>query len=431
MRLNVLVVHALGDFSGARKTSVDHALCFRRYAPEHSYLYHDVRGPVTRALRSIRFHAVIFDTTALCIRYYRPRELFETEKARYRFLADSDAVRVALPQDDYDHSAILDRWLDEYRVDVVYTPLWLHRHRFYPRAQLRAEILPALTGYVNDDDVERAPSFAQPVERRSIDIGYRAKRLPPQFGRFGQLKAELADLVLAATAGGPLTVDVSTRPEDVLLGDDWLSFLGRCRWCPGAESGSSLWDPEGTVADRINAFLGEHQGATFDEVEAACFSGLDRQAVFSAPSPRLFEAALAGCGQMLVEGSYLGLRAGEHYVSLGVSEERLSDALQWAQDRAVARRLADACYETLIAPPTFRYRRHVDEVLGKIQGLVERRHVRGSEPPVFDRLAARHREQLVAAAAARSRRAAARALIGAWRGALGAVTRSGGRTVSS
>ncbi len=101
MKLNILVLHAMGDFSSARKTSKDHALCFQRYAPTHNYVYHDVNAPVTTAVQKIRFHAIILDTTALCIRYYRPRDLFLTEKERYRFLANADAIRVAFPQDNY------------------------------------------------------------------------------------------------------------------------------------------------------------------------------------------------------------------------------------------------------------------------------------------------------------------------------------------
>ena len=395
MKLNILVLHAMGDFSSARKTSKDHALCFRRYAPTHNYLYHDVNAPVTTALRQMQFHAIILDTTVLCIRYYRPRELFLTEKERYRFLGESEAVRVAFPQDDYDHSELLDQWLDEYRTDIVYSVVWPHRALLYPRMMRRGEIFEALTGYVDDEDIERNPSFAKAFADRRIDIGYRAKFLPAQFGRFGQLKGHIAEVITKATAGQNLTLDVSTGPDQVFLGEEWLRFLGDCRWCLGAESGSSLWDPDGRIADRVAAFVAREPEATFDAIEAACFPGLDGRYVFSAVSPRLFEAALTQCAQILVEAPYLGvLRPGDHYLPFDDRPDALRDIVREVRNQDTAKRMAGAAYDALIATSTFRYSQHVAGVIDRVTALVVQRHVRGSSEPVFQRLAQQHEEEL-------------------------------------
>lgn len=395
MKLNILVLHAMGDFSSARKTSKDHALCFRRYAPKHNYLYHDVNAPVTTALRQIQFHAVILDTTALCIRYYRPRELFLVEKERYRFLGESDAVRVAFPQDDYDHSELLDQWLDDYRVDLVYTPVWPHRALLYPRMMRRGELLEALTGYVNDDDIERSTSFAKAFAQRRIDIGYRAKFLPAQFGRFGQLKGHIAEVITKAAEGANLALDVSTRLDAVFLGEEWLRFLGDCRWCLGAEGGSSLWDPDGRIGDRVVAFVAREPDASFDAIEAACFPDLDGRYVFSAVSPRLFEAALAQCAQILVRAPYLGvLQPGNHYLPFDDRPDVLRDILREVRNQDTATRLAGAAYDALIATSKFRYSQHVAGVIDHITALVARRHVRGSSEPVFQHLVQQHEGEL-------------------------------------
>lgn len=393
MRLNILILHAMGDFSRARKTSRDHALCFRRYAPMHNYLYHDVNTPVTTALRKIRFHAVILDTTALCIRYYRPRDLFLTEKQRYGFLAESDAVRIAFPQDDYDHSELLDQWLDEYRTDIVYSVVWSHRESLYPRMVRRGEVLEALTGYVNDDDVDRTQWFRKPFTERRIDIGYRAKYLPAQFGRFGQLKGRIAEVITKASVGRGLTLDVSTRADDVFLGEEWLKFLGNCRWCLGAEGGSSLWDADGSITDRVTAFVTQRPDATFEEIEAGCFAGLDGRYLFSAVSPRLFEAALAGCGQILVKAPYLGvLRAGDHYLPLDESPDVLNDIVKEVRNPETADRMVRAVYDALIGTARFRYSQHVARVMDRVTALVERRRVRGSSQARFERLVQAHEQ---------------------------------------
>ena len=139
MSLNIFILHALGaDFSRlgkTRKTSIDHLFCFERYAPDHRYVYHDVRDPATKHLKNIQFHAVIFDTTALCMRWRRPRSRFDVIKERLAFIADWDAVKIAFPQDDFDHSELLDDWLADYRFDIVYSPRQDPEHRalLYPR----------------------------------------------------------------------------------------------------------------------------------------------------------------------------------------------------------------------------------------------------------------------------------------------------------
>ena len=161
--------------------------------------------------------------------------------------------------------------------------------------------------------------IARPFVDRDIDVGYRAKNLPAYFGRFSRLKAEIGERFLAAARRSNLRLDISLgdAPHQVLLGDEWLKFLGNCRFTLGCESGSSLLDPWGEIRAACSAYLREHPDAGFDEVEAACFPGLDMKRVYSAISPRVFEAALAECCQVLVPGHYLGiLHANEHYIPL-------------------------------------------------------------------------------------------------------------------
>ena len=72
----------------------------------------------------------------------------------------------------------------------------------------------------------------------------------------------------------------------------------------------------------------ENLDAGFDEVEAACFPGRDMKRVYSAISPRVFEAALAEACQVLVPGHYLGiLHANEHYIPLAADFSNIVQVL--------------------------------------------------------------------------------------------------------
>ncbi|WBY00721.1 hypothetical protein PE066_14775 [Ramlibacter tataouinensis] len=372
--MNILVLHGLGpDLSLARGTSVAHLQSFQRHAPGHRYLYQDLSTPVTPALREFPFDLVLIDGTFLCWRWVRPRALLEELQDAYAWLAHHLAVKFAFPQDDYDHAHVLDRWLDELRVDHVYTVCSRHHEALYPRLSRQpGRLSVALTGYV-DEELARMERPA--IADRSVLVGYRARNLPPWFGRLGLAKARLGDCFAELAHGRGLAgIDVSTDPRDVLLGSAWTRFLQDSRYTLGSESGSSLLDADGGLREAAEAYLRQHPDASFDEVEAAVFPGQDGRHVFSAISPRLFEAAALGSCQILLEGEYLpDMEAGVHYLEIRKDWSNIDVVLDALHDTATAQAVADACHSVLIASPAYRYARRVQDVLGH----AERLHIDG------------------------------------------------------
>src|SRR5215472_3043379 len=254
-RLKVLILHNNTPLSQVRRTSFNHAFCLLKYAPWNSYELHAFGQAIPHRLRQEQFDAIILDTTFLCWRWSNPREAYFDRLLRdYSFVADSDAIKVALPQDEYDHSSLLDDWLTDWRVDLIYSVCYEHRKIFYPRAAAHAEIIEGLTGYIDDADVAMTRRLARPFEQREIDVGYRAKDLPPYFGRVGRLKAEIGRKFYAAFADSGLLLDISLDPKHALMGDEWLRFLGNCRFTLGCESGSSLLDPRGDIGQACRAY---------------------------------------------------------------------------------------------------------------------------------------------------------------------------------
>lgn len=399
---NILVVHAHGrdleHVGQTRKTSIDHLFCYERYAPHHRYVYHYVRDPITKALKDLRFHIVIFDTSALWMRWRRPRSEFLKIREKLSFIADWDSVKIAFPQDDFDHSELLDDWLADYRFDVVYSPRRPSEHRalLYPRMSSCGSVIPTLTGFVNDDDIEAIGGFTKPFRERRIDIGYRVTFLPARFGSHGQVKALIAGRVERAAQGHGVVTDISTDSDRVFIGDDWLNFLGDCKFCLASEAGSSLWDPRGDIMDSTAAYADENPDASFSEFEAACFPGEDRKWVFSATSPRILEAALLRCGQILVEGSYLdGLEPWEHYLPIDENCDSAPAVFERMRDVAAMERMIESCHQTVIESKKFRYSTHVSTVLNHAADLVARKGVQGTPTAKFDRLIAFQRKAVL------------------------------------
>ncbi|MCC7381513.1 MAG: hypothetical protein IT384_06760 [Deltaproteobacteria bacterium] len=394
--LNIGVFHELGDFSGARNTSVNHCRYLEKYTSGHRFLYHHGADPVTRALRSIRFDAIIFDASFLCWRWVRPRSFFEQLVDRYRFLGDQPAVRAAFPQDEYDHGEILDEWLADLRVDLVWSVVWDGWDLFFPRTRRGATIHRGLTGYVDDADIARMGAFALPWTERTIDVSYRARDLPPQFGRHGRLKSELGTRFARAAEGRDLRLDLSNREADVLLGDEWLRFLGHSKYVLGCEGGSSLWDPRGEIRARIDEYLAEHTWASYAEVEAACFPGQNREPPFSAIGPRLFEVSAARAGHILLRAPYLGqLQPQVHYLALNPDLSNAAEVLDALEDSVAAKRRIEACYEALIAPDTYRYSTHAVQVMAELERVHREKGVKSMAPSKFLALKAQHEADLL------------------------------------
>jgi hypothetical protein len=353
-----------------RRTSINHAFCLLKYAPQHEYVLQCYPKPIPERLRRERFDAIVLDTTFLCWRWGEPRvQTYDRLREEYAFVGESDAVKIALPQDEYDHTEILDDWLTQWRVDVIYSVCFNHRSLFYPRASAHAEIREGLTGFVDDADIELAKRFARPFADREIDVGYRARKLPPQFGSFGMLKAEIGERFLERMSGKSLRVDISLRPEDVLNGEDWLRFLGNSRFTLGCESGSSLLDPRGEIRMRVLEYVAENPNATFDEVEAHCFPGEDRRgSVFSAISPRIFETTVARSCNILVPGDYLDvLRPNEHYIPLAEDLSNAEEVLEAMRDTRAVQDKIEACYSVLIGASHYRYSTFANELLDAIR----------------------------------------------------------------
>ena len=162
-------------------------------AAAHDILYYNARFAAPSWLRHCQFDAVLLHTTFLCMRW---NPTFYRWKWELRWIRDLNCVKIALPQDEYDHSEILDEWLFEWGISSVFTNFdKSKREILYPLMHDRAVFHECFTGYI-DDSV--AAQYQPEIDSRSrpYDIIYRATHLPYWFGRHGQLKHQVGDVVV-------------------------------------------------------------------------------------------------------------------------------------------------------------------------------------------------------------------------------------------
>ncbi len=389
--LRILCVYHREEVHG-RPTVDQHLYSLRRYADGCATYYLNARVGVPRWVSRLSFDVVVFHYLLLAMKWSRPG--WERLLRRCAPLRDVPGYRVAIHQDEYVNTALVGDFLRDFAVKTVVTCLppseW---RKVYPYERTGVEhFLEVAPGYVDEETLRELQAMS-PVPR-DIDLGYRARRVPFWLGRHGQLKAAIADRLLALDPRPPLRMDVSTDPGDVFTGQDWYRFLARCRAVAGCEGGASLLDPDGAIRDRVDAFVAAHPGATFDEVERACFPGLDGNLRLFAASPRHFEAAMTRTAQVLVEGDYQGILAPDrHYIPLRADFSNLSDVLAQVSDRGRCEAVAERAHADLVASGRYTYRRYVGTLLDHVLRVAPpstASRARWWEPPLLRALEARH-----------------------------------------
>ena len=174
----------------------------------------------------------------------------------------------------------------------------------------------------------------------------------------------------AAAAKGVAVTDISDDPADTIFGEAWPRFLGNSRFTLGSEGGSSLLDRDGEIRDRIVAYTAEHPDADSGD-RVGLSSPRRRSADFTTISPRVFEAAMAGCCPILVRGRLNDLiKPEEHYIPVAPDFRDIAAAVERLRDHEEAERIAARAEEALLGNPALRYSRWVANSMAKVrQGL--------------------------------------------------------------
>lgn len=318
--------------------------------------------PSWRKLVGPQLDAVLLHTTLLCNRWNEPG-YFQALKEKLGWVRELDCPKVALPQDEYDHADILDEWLHELGVTVVFSNFdEPTRNLLYSRMTGKTAFHQCLTGYIEEATARSCEAWVPPITARPNDIVYRATRLPYWFGSHGQLKSRLAEVFQERARARGLVTDISIREEDIIVGERWLNFLGSGKAVIGCESGSSVLDRRGALMARVQDLCRTHPGISFQEVNRRMPEGWDRYEFF-ALSPRHLEAVITKTCQILVEGRYAGvLEPHTHYIPVKRDLSNVDDALDQLQDLERIQGMAERAYRDIWLNGRHTYRRFAEEV---------------------------------------------------------------------
>jgi hypothetical protein len=236
----------------------------------------------------------------------------------------------------------------------------------YPRAlKAGVEVQTALNGYVDRDTYSMTSGFCKPFAERGIDVGVRVTKLPPTYGKLGTRKWELAEKFSLLAEERGLRTDVSSKPEDVLLGQEWYKFLGNCKFTVARKAGASICDPYSRMATNFSELDENNWGTNFDADLKKNSRRWDlRWGNFSSVSPRILEAAGMKVCQILEVDDYsiLQLQPWEHYIPLRSDFQNIDEIFSFMQDSGRVQRMTESAYDHLVASGKFTYSHVFNEI---------------------------------------------------------------------
>jgi len=338
-------------------------------------IVHDADLPFPDYLKAVDYHLIVLGPTFLCDRH-SPIRLKLTLK-EYRFIEHSSACKIALPQDDYDSSEILDNWLVQWKMDRVYSVIHGNWDVIYPRYSAIGDIQLGFTGYITKEWID---SWANPKphEARDIDVSYRTHSYSQMRCSVRHLKFAIADRFVSKVSriegAESLELDISSQSKDLIPGELWHKFIENSRFCLVTPSGSSVLDKTGALRKCVDRFVRKNPNTSFELVRTACLAGEDRRYILTAISPRNIEAALAETVQIATPGSYSGLmQPMEHFIPLEEDCSNIEAVLVLMRNKELVQRIKCACKESILAEPRLRREVIVDEIITFAQSTLTSR----------------------------------------------------------
>ena len=282
----------------------------------------------------------------------------------------SDAVTQALSayrglkflfiQDEYDHPKRVWHWIHRLDIRLVFTVVpGPGIETVYPKVEFpNTRFVTNLTGYVPE---KLPPTGELPKpSQRSLMVGYRGRPLPIRYGQLGVEKIEIGRIVKSYCDLHGIRNDIAWSEESRIYGSAWYDFVISCRSMLGSESGSNVFDWDGSLASEISKYKEARPAASELDIYRDLIQPREITGLMNQLSPRVFEAIASRTVLVLFEGEYSGvIRPWEHFIPLRKDGSNLPEVVKKLADGQFVDWLADNAYNHVIASGLYSYRSFV------------------------------------------------------------------------
>ena len=353
MTIRVLVAYSVS--STFTQTTWDYVEAFRLYLSEHipaKVEYLSVTQDPQLLVSLDDYDVVIQSYCArLCFEGY-VSEGFVEMMSRYR------GLKILAVQDEYDQTNILRSAIRSINFDIVLTCVPQDSLEYvYPSQDFSTTRFETVfTGYV-PEYLATKPRIGLPLLERPIVVGYRGRDIGALYGQLGFEKFEIGNRMRAICQERGILHDIAMDEESRIYGDAWYDFIGSCRAMLGSESGSNVFDFDGTIKERFFRMVKEMgRRPSFEEFAPFTF---EREKAISMGqiSPRIFECALMRTPMILFRGRYSdAIEPERHYILLEKDFSNVDDVLGRLGQINQLTEMADRAWQHLVGSGRFGYR---------------------------------------------------------------------------
>lgn len=370
-RLNVLVLY--DDGSAHVATVKEHLESFSRYSRHNVfYLPASIQHPFPELDEEVDFSAYDILIVHYSIRVSTPHHLPELLA---RPIEAFDGPKILFAQDEYDNVDTTHGWIERLKFDAVFTCVpEADVDAVYPRSKFpNVKFEQTLTGYAPENPM--IDIYRNPMRERQLKIGYRGRRLPHHYGDLGQEKYWIGKEIRRIAGERGIPVDIEVENEGRIYGDAWYEFLGKARATLGTESGSNVFDHDGSLARLAN----EHAEMSYEAFREAYLQGREGPVHMNQISPKIFEAIRLRVALVLFEGSYSGVvKPDEHFIPLKKDLSNIDEVFAKLDDISFLEKMVDRAHRDVIESGRYSYANFINHVDQVIAGLHGRRRSRAS-----------------------------------------------------
>ena len=357
--LNILMFCNRPQVKGDASTIIDHIDAFVNYSTHNIFLYSKI-GLYPEDLDLNRFDALIIHYSVSLF-----GSVYLADRAK-KAIKKFKGLKIVFIQDEYRRINAVCKELANLEIDILYTCVPSEEiEKVYPAALFpRLKKINNLTGYIPENLLKHA---IMPLEDRSIDVGYRARKVPFWLGTLGAEKYQISDGFYKHTKHEKLNLDLSYNEKKRLYGDDWIKFISSCRTMLGVESGASVFDFSGEIEKKVESYQLWHPFASFEKNRDLFLKEHENKISLNQISPRCFEAIALKTVLILYEGNYSGiLKPWQHYIPLKKDFSNIKTVVEFVRSNSQLQVMAETAYQEIALNPLYSYKNFInrfDEVV--------------------------------------------------------------------
>lgn len=351
-------------------TTLDYLKMLGRFFGSHGYEAHYLH--VTHGSffdENLNGFDVVFNS--YCARHHADGYV---SKSYEKALRGYNGVKIIAIQDEYDNTNRIKQSIRDFAFDIVLTCVPQSSLDYvYPRTEFPHVIFKTVfTGYASDALREARPT-PKPLSVRGRYIGYRGRELSARYGKLALDKAQIGRTVKKECRKRAIPCDIDITESSRIYGKAWLDFIEDCRVMLGSESGSNVFDFDGSIQQAFDQLTAENgtppNHAQFESYTLQRESEIEMGQI----SPRVFECAALRTPMVLLRGKYSNvLEPDLHYIPLEIDYSNIQSVFEKIKDNDLLTNVSNATYNDLIASGKYTYANLVTEIVDDILKVSKR-----------------------------------------------------------